>query len=552
MRPELARVEIDSTLREQGFKVTAGVCPTYTGPIKVHGSVVDVRLEIPDARLVTRPRVHLVDRSQVPLDVLAHIEMESGICYASAAGLPFDNTKPGEAVLRVLREAERTLEKSYRGQGVTEVADEYQHYWKGLSILSLLGRSQEVGTSKAFIYSARKAEKKAVLLSPSASTNGWTVEDEPSPAVVFFTVGRVGPGKNIVPPHDLPSLQNWWSEQTALSDFQWANVEAALFGGKVCFVFSKNALIGFSIKRPSNIRAGLKTGKIRLASVPKLMAAMRGVLELERWNVIDASLERITSRNAQYPSFLAERKVALIGCGTIGSHLARMLLQSGAGIQHPLHLFDNDRVSPGNLGRHLLNFSDISENKAEALACELQRFHPDVSLLPVVADATENWSVLKGCDLIIDATGDWNVQSALNELFLEDRGSVLGGVLHSWVFGNGVGAQSFLNLGDDKACFRCLRPDFSGPWRYPAAQNGIITEFTPASCGDGTYAAFSVDAPVVAAALALRSVLDWTRGEPGARLRTVAVDPIGGRHQPPKSPEPAANCPVCAKYRQVA
>src|SRR3546814_1803276 len=107
--------------------------------------------------------------------------------------------------------------------------------------------------------------------------------------------------------------------------------------------------------------------------------------------------------------------------------------------------------------------------------------------------AVASWLLLKNCDIIIYATGDWNVQTNLNEQFLEDLGTHLTALLHCWVFANGVGVQSFLNLGDDKACFRCLKPEFAGNWRYPAAQNGIETEFTPATCGDGTFAAFSVD-----------------------------------------------------------
>src|SRR3546814_9141875 len=85
-----------------------------------------------------------------------------------------------------------------------------------------------------------------------------------------------------------------------------------------------------------------------------------------------------------------------------------------------------------------LNFADLGKNKAIALASELERFHPHVTLQPLADNAVERWSMLKECDLIIDATGDWNVQNALNQLFLEDRGERLAGIVHSWVFGNGV------------------------------------------------------------------------------------------------------------------
>src|SRR3546814_17593709 len=85
---------------------------------------------------------------------------------------------------------------------------------------------------------------------------------------------------------------------------------------------------------------------------------------------------------------------------------------------------------------HLLNLENIGQNKAKALAAELQRFHPSVQIKAVDADAVASWLLLKNCDIIIDATGDWNVQTNLNELFLEDRGTHLTALLHCWVFAN--------------------------------------------------------------------------------------------------------------------
>src|SRR3546814_1221501 len=109
-----------------------------------------------------------------------------------------------------------------------------------------------------------------------------------------------------------------------------------------------------------------------------------------------------------------------------------MMMQSCAGSNHLLYLVDNDHVAPVNLGRHLLNLENLGQNKAKALAAELQRFHPSVQIKAVDADAVASWLLLKNCDIIIDATGDWNVQTNLNELFLEDRGTHLTALLHCW------------------------------------------------------------------------------------------------------------------------
>jgi molybdopterin/thiamine biosynthesis adenylyltransferase len=543
------RSEIDATLRERGFQIASGDCPTYIGAINVHGRKVDVKLEIPDTRFVEYPRVHLIDRSQIELAVLAHIEVETGICYASAAGLPLDGFQPGASILRVLREAELTLERSFRGQGVAQVADEYQQYWKGLSVRSLIPRQSGQAAQSATIQFAKNCEKAAFFLFEGNEIRNWTFDNSPKAAQIYRTEGRIGPNGDATPPTNFLALRAWWNAQTSLSEIQWKNVESALLAGKPCFVFSANACVGFEIVRPSDISAGVKSGKIRAQAIPKLLSAKGATLEIRRWSVSDCSLTRITTRNAFQSVSLAGQKVALVGCGTIGSHLARMLVQSGGGYQAPLYLFDTDNLSAGNLGRHMLNFDQLGEGKAIALAREIERFHPDVEVVPLCDNAIKCWPLLAKCDVVVDATGDWNVQNALNELFLTNQRERPAALAHSWVFGNGTAAQSFMNLGDDKACFRCLKPDFSGPWRFPPAQNGIDTEFTPATCGDGTYAAFSVDAPVTAAALTSRAILDWASGSAGSRLRTAVVDQINGRHQPPKTPEPAKSCPACSHLR---
>ncbi len=549
MDRDTARREIDATLRQRGFRAVQGVVPTYEGPISVHGRKVDVRIEIPDVRFVEQPRICLVDRRQIDIDVLAHVETGASICYASAVGLPLDSYKPGAGILRVLKESETTLERSYRGQGVQEIADEYQQYWKGVAIRSLLARGAIAPVHEASIRYATEGSEQSCVLIDTVELSGWSVEDTNIPSVVFSTSGRIGPVGSAPSPATFQALQDWWLGQSALSAFPWADVETALFAGKACFAFAANACVGFSVSRPADISAGVRRGTIRPTAIAGLMVKRKDQLTVSRWTATDCSIERITSRNTRGAVTLSNRRIALVGCGTIGSHLARMLVQSGAGTDEALLLFDRDFVSPGNLGRHLLNFADLGKNKATALASELERFHPHVTFQPLADNAVERWSMLKECDLIIDATGDWNVQNALNQLFLEDRGERLAGILHSWVFGNGVAAQSFLNLGDEKACFRCLRPAFDEEWRFPAMIGGVQTEVTPASCGDGTFAAFTVDAPISAAALANRAIFDWNSGRAGPRLRTAVLDVANGRYQAPRTPEPSTSCPACAHLR---
>jgi len=74
---------------------------------------------------------------------------------------------------------------------------------------------------------------------------------------------------------------------------------------------------------------------------------------------------------------LAASRVAIVGCGGLGSNIASMLLRSGV---LDLTLIDFDRVEESNLNRQLFFRDQIGRPKVEALAETLRRIDPRVSL----------------------------------------------------------------------------------------------------------------------------------------------------------------------------
>ena len=236
--------------------------------------------------------------------------------------------------------------------------------------------------------------------------------------------------------------------------------------------------------------------------------------------------------------------IAMVGCGTIGSHLAKFLVQSGAGSDAPLTLIDRQLLASGNIGRHYLGSSRIGEAKASALKDELRRFHPQADVQSRIDDATDVWDEIKAADLIIDATGEWNTQYALNERFIAG-GTDATAILHSWVSGNGAAARSFLNLRDDDFCFRCLRPNMKDQHRFPALKPNVEANIAEATCGEGAFYPYSVAAPAIAAALACDVIIAWANGKPGPRLRTQVLDHDRAIHRKPTTPSPHKDCPSC-------
>lgn len=107
---------------------------------------------------------------------------------------------------------------------------------------------------------------------------------------------------------------------------------------------------------------------------------------------------------------LAEKSIAIIGCGSVGSKIAIMLARSGVG---NFLLLDDDIMMPDNLVRHDLDWREIGAHKADAVARRIQLVNP-------AAKADYRTSRLGGqqaggtietllekvaaCDLIVDAT----------------------------------------------------------------------------------------------------------------------------------------------------
>jgi len=488
---------IDSTLKAHGFVDVGPGAADYEGQIKVHGQSVDVKVEIPDVFFTKKTRVFLKDKSQIPVQILAHVEEQTGVCYSSGAGLPIDLYEPGQAILRILEEVQITLELSYANRGVDELIDEYQHYWDGgMAVRCFFSKSSIEKEQKGVRFFAQQGDTvRFVALGDDLKLAGYKTKLSDS-ALIWKMNGRVVPIGTIAAPSNLFELEEWYLGQPDSGTHDWLRGLRHLAQGGSLYFEAENAFVGVELDIPRHILMAVKNGRIRKKKLPELLLRNREKVATNRTSATLASLEDISMRNVAENVNLSNTSIALVGCGTIGSHLARMLVQCGAGTNAKLSLFDPETLTEGNLGRHLLGLSYVGFGKAKSTSEELLRFHPQVQVSAYEEDALARPKTLTQHDLIIDATGDWNVQSALNEWFLHLADQRPQGLLHCWIFMNGAGVQSFLNLLDKYACFRCLKPRFEGPWRFPAGDERDKLNIKPASCGDGSFVPFTVDASV--------------------------------------------------------
>lgn len=73
-----------------------------------------------------------------------------------------------------------------------------------------------------------------------------------------------------------------------------------------------------------------------------------------------------------------KEEINIIGCGSIGSTLAELIVRSG--IETQINLFDFDRVEPHNLVNQLFYKDDIGKLKTEAVKENILRINPNLKV----------------------------------------------------------------------------------------------------------------------------------------------------------------------------
>ena len=109
---------------------------------------------------------------------------------------------------------------------------------------------------------------------------------------------------------------------------------------------------------------------------------------------------------------VGQKKVAIIGCGSIGSKVAVQLLRAKV---DSFLLIDDDIFFEGNLERNELSVSGVGFHKTEALSSRLKSIEPKISVevrqirlggQESSATTVSAMEQISSCDLIIDATAD--------------------------------------------------------------------------------------------------------------------------------------------------
>ncbi|WP_198432105.1 E2/UBC family protein [Marinomonas sp. BSi20584] len=266
----------------------------------------------------------------------------------------------------------------------------------------------------------------------------------------------------------------------------------------------------------------------------------------ERFKITKTDKDTILHRNMprSRSGNLNKKRIALIGCGTIGGYTAELLLRSGAGCEGGcFHLFDADSFGAHNFGRHCLTTANIGSNKASAVAASLNSStHINKEIHGFAFNFPVESSILREYDIIIDATGRPPISKRLAAVVRKIKKDERPLLIHG--FNDGNGRASKVLIDDGNSCYGCL---ISTPSLY---KNNLDLRFQSLvqqaerfiSCGS-SYTPYDASVSIVTAALiqeavlnSLETTLPWTYNEhmfDGSRSRKSRLLP------------PHINCTIC-------
>ncbi len=177
----------------------------------------------------------------------------------------------------------------------------------------------------------------------------------------------------------------------------------------------------------------------------------RGVPKLsgELWLRYDRQM-RLDDWGERGQQRLTAACVAVVGVGGLGCSVSLYLAAAGVGT---LKLIDTDAVEVTNLNRQILHWTeDIGKPKVLSAAEKLQRFNPQVRVVPLQAALTEETmdALFQDADILVDGLDNFPARALLNAYAVRARKPLVHGAVYGWE------GRAMTVVPYETACLRCL------------------------------------------------------------------------------------------------
>lgn len=368
---------------------------------------------------------------------LPHVNTDRSICAFDSAMASPDFRNAEEVICRVLIQSLDLIKKGISGVNGMDFLAEFLAYWDAKVESHALAESIVSVTEKThpiwwFAKNNRLflADTKTELMDYLRNVGIRATESSFSEGLYLPLSSTVAmPRKSLV---TNLAVYNWLIRYAKDRDIYRKYVQRKLSsGGMVVFSVPVNGKRLVAVFRHKAFRGsvpGFRQGHL----LPNMAFAQHAAKQLiSRIRLSDMRQERLFQRGG-VGVVTSVRRVAIIGCGSVGSFLAESLAEYGL---REFVLVDPDILESGNLARHYCGRAFLGMRKADAVKFELIWHNPN---LRIEAFSENGFSFvenhvdkIQSCDLIFDATGSVAFSAKLIQLV--NQGRISKTVVLMWV-----------------------------------------------------------------------------------------------------------------------
>jgi molybdopterin/thiamine biosynthesis adenylyltransferase len=460
--------------------------------LKVHDSelpktlILAIPFHFPDSL----PRIYLSKEDYSKLAPIPHVDKNRFVCTRDPSIAHVNEKRQEEAVDELLKIALDIIKKGAKKENYDEFGEEFLAYWNEqaeIKYLSLWTPSSVIERLKIINIASKLPSFKYIISRDIEEVKNWAAplkiqidENNAYDAIhlpLFEPINVPLPQNN----HDVyeiikkgdkdgcAALEKYInkdkSHRVILASFQVDNER--IFIGWMFDSWNKEIYKGFrSEKLPLGIRMQ------RTSSVP-----------IQKICIERADPERIFNRGGLgIKKSLIGGSVAIIGCGSLGSHLANSLSESGIS---DFLLVDKEKLELANVARHICGFNESIRQcpKSDAVKDLLLAHFPHIKCQAIQEDILnlleKEETLFDKYSTVIVAVGDEAIERRLNYLFL--KGKISSPLIFIWMEPFGVAGQFLFIHPKGRSCFQCCF-NSNGTFRFSVAKPDVSYLKREAGC----------------------------------------------------------------------
>lgn len=425
---------IDVKLQIEGFTNIKADKNIISCDCMVEGHIISLRCVLSSIFPYELPTVYIDKILYEKFYPLPHINSDLSICTFDKSTVIPNFKCPDQVILASLVQARLVVRQGIQKENAEDFYDEFNAYWQ----------LECDGTAESFICATNRIQNIKCYFS---DTKVYLAESKELLDIYLANIGikqrylkdyydgiYLPLNINLSPPFPKSNYELFSLIKSDVANF---NAYKDFLQSKI----PKGAFVAFSLPSESRryiqllMHTGISTTVkgFRKGHVPVGIAYLNDNKKshLLKFSVEDLSQERLFTRGGTGIT-KGISKVAIIGCGSVGSYMAEALSEYGI---TSFVLVDNEKLSAENIARHYCGYEYLGTAKASAISSKLRKHNPNICVevynengLSFIEDHLD---VLNACDIIIVATASVPLEYRIVEIVNEQK--VKSPIVLTWV-----------------------------------------------------------------------------------------------------------------------